>query len=335
MKAFNNYITTRPHLSVYQIYAASGHSLALPKKDLSELMECRELLASYEKSLFIHACLCTNMCVSIDEDDPSFAEKRKRYINILVAEMDIGVALGAKGVVLHFGSSKDPDRGAREMGSLLSSALKELTSTTKKIAKMMSFSIAEVMRRRIILLENSSHEGTKIGWSLKSISDVISHVEPDVRIQIQVCIDTAHTFGAGVFDFGVKGETARFYQEMKKSGLIHRLGCFHFNDVRADVKYGARKDRHAAISKGVMFGETEEKLDRPLSGGSAPRKTNKRLREVKVFVQEARKRGIPLVCEPPGPKKKETEIEKRARSLTPFQVYMMIAEMMGDVIEEV
>ena len=324
LQAFTEYIHTRPHLRCYQIYAASGHSQVIPERNIEEGLRCRELLASYDKQVYIHACLVTNLCGTVKLDaDPTFSEKRMRYISILAAELDLGVLLDAKGVIVHFGSAKDATRGATEMASVISAALIAPTKQTSAIARALHITPAEVLSRRIIILENSAHEGTKLGWSLAGIAEVLSQITTGREEQTGVCIDTAHAFGAGVFDFGRRSEIRRFYREMEETTygdgdvtLLSKLRCFHFNDVREDVKYGARVDRHANLTIGCMFSEGKKK----------------RVRAMLKFIEEAVARGIPLICEPPAKKKGMTVADLKFYSS--WWGYQKVDQLMGEAGKE-
>jgi len=104
-----------------------------------------------------------------------------------------------------------------------------------------------------------------------------------------VCIDTAHGFGKGLYDWGKPGEIECFYDDFDRIIGLEYLEVFHFNDScrsddkRLDAPFGSRKDRHQNLGLGYVFG------------------TEERIPQVLTFMQMAREHDIPVIGEPPGP----------------------------------
>ena len=51
-------------------------------------------------------------------------------------------------------------------------------------------------------MENAAGEGNKIASTLEEMRDIIEEVPVNLRPQVKVCIDTAHAFGAGLYQWG-------------------------------------------------------------------------------------------------------------------------------------
>ena len=104
-----------------------------------------------------------------------------------------------------------------------------------------------------ILIESDAGSGTKLGGDFEHLAGVIDRTETD----IDVCIDTAHTFAAG-YDLstaeGVDETVAEFDDVV---GLEH-LRCIRLNDSKHDC--GTNKDEHAHIGEGYIGEEGMERI---------------------------------------------------------------------------
>jgi endonuclease IV len=211
----------------------------------------------------------------------------------LTAELDFGVALGnmnntGVGVVVHPGSRKDKPAGLVMVSSSIVEVLTRKTRESEKIAESLGITPKAVRRRRKIILENAAGEGSKLCSTLEEIHTVIEGVPEKLRDQVKVCIDTAHAFGKGLYDWGVKGEIARFYDDFDRIIGLEHLEVFHFNDSmksednRKNAPFGSRKDRHQNLGLGYIFGGDE------------------RFKEIHTFITSALELGIPVIGEPPG-----------------------------------
>jgi endonuclease IV len=118
----------------------------------------------------------------------------------LTSELDITAGFG-DGVVVHMGSCKDKKAGLSNITKTLEYVLTHETDQTKELIKELQD--PDLVKKRMVILENSAGEGTKFGSTLEEIGQIISSVKPELQDQIRVCIDTAHIYGAGQYDFGV------------------------------------------------------------------------------------------------------------------------------------
>ena len=96
-----------------------------------------------------------------------------------------------------------------------------------------------------ILVESDAGSGTKLGGQFEHLATVLDLAERD----LDVCLDTAHTFAAG-YDLstasGVDDVVAEFDDVV---GLEH-LRCIHLNDSKHDC--GTNKDEPAHIGEGYI-----------------------------------------------------------------------------------
>ena len=293
-KTFSFIQKEAPHLSAYQLYVANSRSFTSPKFELKDLLRGRKLIAKNETFCVIHGSLTHNLCgCSKGPTEPKYPFLLSSTITKLRAELDIALALGINGVVVHFGTEVNKDRGKKRMGLSLSEVLRTETPEIVQLSKEIAVSVKDLLRSRRIILENSAGEGNDLGWDLKEVAEIISLVQE--KEQLDLCIDTAHTFAAGVYDLREKKGIDELYEELKKLGLLKRLVCFHFNDSKK--VFGSRVDRHESLTRGEIWSERDKAFCH--------------------FISQAEKHKIPLICEPPkdgdGLEEFETVREKYSR----------------------
>jgi len=269
----------------YQILCC-GRSYKPPVLDVIDILRGRRVLEENGKYLCIHGNLIYNLCGSVQyKSDPQFERKLDGTVTGLTGELDVGVGLGA-GVVVHIGACVKRTEGLAMIAKTINHVLTVNSEYAKKIARAMNISVDEVKRRRKILLENAAGEGNKLGSTLEDIAEIFTQVDPVLvkRGQLRVCIDTAHIFGAGQYDFGIPEEVDRFYETFDELIGLDKLELFHLNDSR--VPFNSKKDRHENLCLGYIFGNRDDELDGSLG--------------LTHFLEEAIKRRIVLIGEPPA-----------------------------------
>ena len=251
-----------------QIYIANSRSKAPPHVDVDDIFSAREILNNNDsfKGLYlcIHGSLLYNLAGSTKlRKDPNFTNALNVTCTNLIVELDIGAGLGA-GIVVHIGSAVDKEKGIKIIAKTINYVLTKVTAQTKELAKKFGINVNKFILKRKIILENCAGEGNKIGTSLEEIHKIISKVSSYLRPQVKVCIDTAHAFGAGLYDWGKPSEVKRFYKEFDKIIGLDHLEVFHLNDSRSSSKkanngyFGSKKDRHENLGLGYTFGNLSE-----------------------------------------------------------------------------
>lgn len=123
-----------------------------------------------------------------------------------------------------------------------------LGSGEKEGIKRFSNSLKEVIKELEgveILVENSSGEGTQIGWSIEQMAEIIELTGG----KVEICIDTCHLFSAGY----QIGKEEGFYRTMEEIGRkigFEKIKVIHVNDSKKEC--GSRIDRHEHIGKGKI-----------------------------------------------------------------------------------
>ncbi len=274
-------------INAFQIFLGSPKSFTTPTCNLSDALVSAKILKSHDIKLYVHSCLLHNLCGTVNHsEDPKFAMALERTTKGMTAELDIVALLGGKGVVVHPNSCKDLDKGIATASKTIQACLTRDTEFAEMASSVLGITIDEFKKKRRVILENCAGEGTKRGKTLSELNSMIQGVDEKYRSQVKVCIDTAHAYGAGIYDFGKIDDINRFYSDFDSEIGLEHLEVFHLNDSRkseskaSNAFYGSRKDRHESLGHGWIFENKPESL--------------------KSFFLEAMERGISIIGESPS-----------------------------------
>nr|QBK85959.1 MAG: AP (apurinic) endonuclease family 2 [Marseillevirus LCMAC101] len=274
--------------TAFQTCIANPRGKNVPEFDVEDVVKAKKLLEETEIYMCVHGSLVYNLAGSVTHrDDPCFSRKCESTCVALTGELDVCAGLGV-GVVVHPGSCKKKKEGIVTIGKMIENVLTRNSAASKKLAKGLGISVNEFKKKRKIILENAAGEGNKIASTLEDIRDIIEEVPSNLRPQVKVCIDTAHAYGAGLYQFKNPKEVKRFYKDFDKIVGLKYLEVFHLNDSRRSEKkgnnafFGSKKDRHENLGLGYIFDDTNEVSD-----------------GLKEFFRQAYKRKIPIIGEPP------------------------------------
>ena len=133
-----------------------------------------------------------------------------------------------------------------------------------------------------LVLENSSHQGTEMGYTLTDLVLIDQMFPERVRLRIKYCLDLCHVFVSGELDMRdphqVRSWLARFDSELG----LKRLEVVHFND--SSEPFASQKDHHADLRCGF--------IGNPALGGST-RGYHELIRILKAY-------DVPLILETAG-----------------------------------
>lgn len=160
-----------------------------------------------------------------------------------------------------------------------------------------------------LLLENAAGDGTELGVTW----DELTYLAQNTNENIGFCIDTQHLFASDQFDKEINLHSINGINELFKKldrvlassqsggNGLNRLRLFHLNDSRynpkdpiGSKKYCRKKDSHANISCGYIWGEKEElpglkhlllrggELNIPFITETKPKKTKGMLQDPEV-----------------------------------------------------
>jgi len=105
------------------------------------------------------------------------------------------------------------------------------------------------------VIENTSGQGSNLGYKFEHIRYIIDHVEDKSRVG--VCLDTCHTYTAGYDILSPEGYDSTF-QKFEEIVGFQFLKGMHINDSMKAL--GSRVDRHDNIGKGFLGYELFKRL---------------------------------------------------------------------------
>jgi len=134
----------------------------------------------------------------------------------------------------------------------------------------------------VLLLENTAGKGTTLGYSMKQLELMKNSLEVDIGI----CLDTAHAYGAG-YDLATEEGINETLDEIDNTIRRKSIKIIHLNDSKAPL--GSQKDQHAHLGEGE-FG----------------------VEGIKRFINHEAFKDIPMIRESPV-SKKDIELAKKLR----------------------
>lgn len=184
--------------------------------------------------LAVHAPYLVNLA----GPDP---ELHRRSVDVLVSELRVAQAYGARFLNVHVGSHRGegPEAGIDRLADGIATAFQLVHGEAPDVE---------------LVLENGSGGGFALGWRLEelgAIDDALAAIGVD-RSRFGYCLDTAHLWGAGYAIDTAAGvdATVAAFDELVGLG---RLRMVHLNDSRSEL--GSRADRHEHVGAGRIGGE--------------------------------------------------------------------------------
>ncbi|MBP7170726.1 MAG: deoxyribonuclease IV [Tenuifilum sp.] len=131
------------------------------------------------------------------------------------------------------------------------------------------------------VIENTSGQGSNLGYTFEQIRYIIDHVNDQSRVG--VCIDTCHAFTAG-YDISTPEAFAKTFSLFDRVIGFKFLKGIHLNDTKKGL--GSRVDRHENIGDGLL--------------GIEP---------FRLIMTDPRFNGIPIILETPDESRWAEEIK--------------------------
>jgi deoxyribonuclease-4 len=155
----------------------------------------------------------------------------EKSIAALGNTMEVAVAIGAEGVVVHVGS---------HLGSGLEAGLERIVPAMRQVLELCS-------DETWLLMENSAGAGGTIGRSIEELA--VLHERLDAHPRLGVCLDSCHLYVSGV-DVTDAAVLDGLLDELDESIGLDRLRALHVNDSATPL--GSNRDRHANIGEGLL-----------------------------------------------------------------------------------
>ena len=101
----------------------------------------------------------------------------------------------------------------------------------------------------LLILENSAHQGTEIGYSIDHLARIYDGITEENRAKIGFCLDTCHAFAAG-YNFCEEDGVTGFFEEFEEKIGLEKVVCIHLNDSKK--KCNSCVDRHERLGVGMI-----------------------------------------------------------------------------------
>lgn len=239
-------------LPCLQVYAGNSQSLRRSRIPDAERKLIKQKLIKTGQSLLCHASNNVNLARPFSETEI--------HVKSLFSDVEGMIEVGCSTVV-HMGSHLDQYSASDVIRNL---EMIEMTVDDPTFCP--------------ILLENSSGnkgKGTKLG----STWDELEFLAQGVGPQIGFCIDTQHTFSAGLCDFSTPDAVMEFFKTLDVKIGGEKIKAFHLND--SEVPFGDMRDKHAPLFRGHIWGT----------------KTDEEMNAFRTLVFECGRRYIPMITE--------------------------------------
>lgn len=237
---------------VYQVFLGPQRAYHRTKISEEDILSTRALMDHWPGHLFTHAPVIYNLAGSIKEKALGWTGNIKvnqtlqTQIDNLSYEMEVMTRAnlpGRGGVVVHPGSFPGRTEGL----------------------KAVSASLDRLEGEGRLLLENCAGEGSKLGRNLEELQSMIAGTRH--RDQVGICLDTAHLYGAGLYDLAQVSEVDRLFTEVEAKIGLNKLWLIHLNDSeiaegKNNAFFGSKKDRHARIGQGHIWKDDYSSLFR-------------------------------------------------------------------------
>lgn len=216
-----------------QMFLSNTRTGKRDAKTAGQIPRAAEVIRQHHLQFFIHAPYMINLCSNECDEKQDFwlakptgnPERDFWQQRILNNELISGVALGARGVVVHTGARKEKseEEALNIMEHMVRTALPHATEDCK------------------LLLETPCGEGTEITTRIEELGAFFYRFTPDERRKLGVCVDTAHVHAADYDPLEYLEHWERYVSDIP-------IVLIHFNDSK--TPRGSRVDRHARVGTG-------------------------------------------------------------------------------------
>jgi deoxyribonuclease-4 len=233
-----------------QFFLGNPKSFTRSRMSDDDITEAKRLTDRFPMTVISHSPYMFNWAGTVKDLAWAGNEDLDNSMIWKLAELEYEVNVLANfprnGVVVHPGCHTDRLAGCRAIG--------------KSLSKI------NFHKNGRILLENSAGEGNKLGNTFVELKLMYDSIVQEKQKHFGFCVDTAHIFGNGEYDLRKCDEVKRMFREFDETIGLDKLSLIHLNDSRCDdskgcdAYFGSKKDRHAMIGEGYIWGESFDSL---------------------------------------------------------------------------
>ena len=218
-KTLRRFTTERPG-DPCQMFLGNPRTGKRNPKTAGQVAAAAQLIKDTKLQYFTHAAYIINLCSNPNDNGDYWGQ---RYLN---EDLDLTVALGGKGVIVHTGARKHlpEDEALTIMEYMIRMALPHATETCP------------------LLLETPCGEGTEVVTKIEDLGNFFFRFTSEERKKLGLCVDTCHIFSAGY-------DPLAYLQHWEKHCPVP-VKLVHFNDSQREC--GACVDRHASPGQGYI-----------------------------------------------------------------------------------
>ena len=224
-------------MECFQCFMGSPKSFKRSTINANDIQDTLKLLERYPCKIFTHAPYLYNLAGSKStlawNGDVIQDRKTQNILYSLEYELQCTAHFNG-GVIVHPGNHIDRNKG-----------LHAIAQSINKI---------KFPKNSNLLLENSAGQGTSLATTLSELEIIYNLIDDNKKAHIGFCIDTAHIFGYGEYDLTQSDQVERLFKEFHEKFTLDKLKLIHLNDSL--VKLGSKKDRHALIGTGYIWGKS-------------------------------------------------------------------------------
>ncbi len=223
LKLINNFIKNKFYYNINALSFFIGNPLKWNKKiSIKYLNIINFIINKFDidyKFIIPHSSYLINLGSPI---------KKKLYnsINLFKKEINICLKLKFNLINFHLGNHLNIISENKCIDNIINS-INYILDTTNDI---------------ILVIENSSGQGTSIGYKLDHISDIIKSI--NYKFRIGVCIDTSHVFSSG-YKLNTFLDCENFFLEFDKKIGFKYIKALHLNGSKSN--FCSKIDRHSEL----------------------------------------------------------------------------------------
>ena len=238
-------VLTAVNRGMYTLQFFMGNPQSIKRQRISDedIKNTTEITQHFPMHIYTHFPYVANLAGKSSPDGLAWSGNNQvdGYIKVIMQELEYELGVMARvghGVVVHPGANPKRQEG--------------LLAIAKTINKM------TFPENSTLILENCAGEGNKLCRDFHEIKVVLDHLDPKQKPHIKICVDTAHIWGQGDYDISKIKEVDRMFTEFDNIIGLDYFYLLHLND--SEVKLGAKKDRHACLGQGEIWGDSFDSL---------------------------------------------------------------------------
>lgn len=227
-----------------------------------EVQKAREYVLRNNMTIYTHFPYAASL-VSVGEyfipDLDEQSEDYNKFCNwkkAILYETEVVGSLNAPGkggVVIHPGSVNKVVQRMIKNGEIKKNDTDAIQALLEKGLETIASTLNGIQfsENAFLILENTAgeSEGRKIPSKVEEIGYILKHLSEKTTPHIKVCIDTAHTYGSGEYDFSLKEDVDRFTADLDKHSV--KVDLIHLNDSNAT--FFSKKDVHNVVGRGLQW----------------------------------------------------------------------------------